>query len=281
MKNVIIKAFIWVSVVVMWTSYCSAESVINTHTGANSTNSTTVVSTNNIIVSATNNAVIDNTINIDASTGSNVASLNTGNGTVTSGDISGNIDVSNLFNQTKISLASLAVSTPINTQEFKIENSNTGSGSTNIAGVVVGKETIVNAANNILLSNDANLNGSTGKNVADNNTGDGKVKSGNISFAVMFKNVGNSIEVFLGRGGGVDPVTPVDPIFPITPGGRGGGVPTISTNATMLPVAGGGLDNTIFAFLSAVMITFFAMLLSNKELDRKVKMLLFGRFLAR
>lgn len=70
----------------------------NTQTGANSGNNSDINLNNNVDIKNNNNAKINNNININADTGNNSASYNTGNGSVTTGNASILANILNFIN---------------------------------------------------------------------------------------------------------------------------------------------------------------------------------------
>jgi len=221
---------------------------INYTTGANSTNTIEIHSSDNNTITVSNNAVIDNDITIEANTGNNDASGNTGNATISTGDIHETVNVSNDFNQTAIALK--PISAP---SETAYSNSVTGFGSTNTVVSTVVKSSEVTVSNDISLENDLDLAANTGGNTANQNTGNATIDSGDIDISVNIKNIGNIVKVALGnvtvpenegRGGGQQ--SAITELFPEI-GGRGGG------KEAELPRAG---DNTFgICFGAALMFT--------------------------
>src|SRR4030066_274101 len=123
-----------------------AVEATNSNTGADSTNDATVNINNNTSVSSSNTATINNNISIWANTGNNSADKNTGDGSVSTGDITGGVKVINTgnMNGTFDSILSLNCSC-----DFSAGNSNTGAYSNNEANVKISNDI------NITVNNEA------------------------------------------------------------------------------------------------------------------------------
>src|SRR3990170_1156478 len=116
------------------TSVVLATDASNSNTGADSTNNASVSIQNNTTINSTNNATITNNISVSANTGSNSATQNTGDGAVSSGDITGSISIENTGNVNGIfnSLLNLNCSSGCS---FTSSNNKTGANSTNNSSV--------------------------------------------------------------------------------------------------------------------------------------------------
>ena len=79
-----------------------AEDVTNESTGYNSVNNSSIVIGSDTEIKITNNAVIENKVNLDMNTGENIANGNTGDGSVSTGDIDASIKVENTINYCSI-----------------------------------------------------------------------------------------------------------------------------------------------------------------------------------
>lgn len=241
-------------------------SVVNTGTGSGSTNTSSVVYANVSNVVIENVAAVTNTAVVTAVTGTNTASENTGDGTVTSGNIDGSVTVADKLNVTDVTMPA---TTTAEAPGFVAKNSYTGANSTNLANFSSTNTQNVVALNTLRVANNAVANLSTGGNVANGNTGDGSVTSGNIKFAINFETIGNLVNIMLGGKGGGGPV-PVDP--PIY-GGKGGGGPILAEAVEILkpltlPVA--GADDLMLMIIAAALGTVFLVeTLNRKKLRRK------------
>ena len=74
-------------------------SASNTHTGAGSTNNSSVNVNNDIDITVSNNADVDNNVGADLNTGGNSADKNTGDSSVRSGDINFSVGIVNDLNK--------------------------------------------------------------------------------------------------------------------------------------------------------------------------------------
>ncbi len=71
----------------------------NSNTGAGSDNEATVEIENDVTIVSNNEANINNNIDIWANTGNNSADKNTGDGSVSTGDITGSVSITNTGNE--------------------------------------------------------------------------------------------------------------------------------------------------------------------------------------
>ncbi|QQG43318.1 MAG: hypothetical protein HYW45_03925 [Candidatus Daviesbacteria bacterium] len=164
----------------------------NSSTGADSTNTTSSTVTNDNSVVNNNTSVVTNTIDITGSTGANSASANTGDGTVGSGSIDGNVEVSSTDNQNTTLLTD---SGSINITQ---QNTETGSNSTNSSSINVSNINTVTNTNDSVKENNLIVDLSTGGNIADGNSGGSSITSGDITFNVGVTNVDNINETNIG-----------------------------------------------------------------------------------
>lgn len=212
----------------------------NSNTGADSNNESTVTITNNVDISSNNTANISNNISVTANTGDNSASKNTGDGSVSTGDISGGIYISNDVNGNTLNsigfdcggLCSLYL-------DIDVSNSNTGADSNNEANVDINNDVDITQNNNLNIDNNVTADLNTGGNDADKNTGDGSVKTGDINFDINIDNSGN--ENVIGapiEDEEPEPSSPKGPAIIVTTKKEEGKVLAASEG---LPVTGGNL----------------------------------------
>src|SRR4030042_2656187 len=187
----------------------------NSNTGSGSDNSSSTSLDNDSELGIYNDAGMDNLVMLDANSGDNSASLNTGDGIIDTGDadiiltainaannINVGYEVFNIFddqtgdiviNFDDIALAGLFGGT------FSSSNDTTGADSTNNAS------TNATNSNTVLIDNEGNivnnyyLDANTGNNTADKNTGDGSIATGDANVVLNLINFLNN--VFLGGGG--------------------------------------------------------------------------------
>ncbi|OIP25461.1 hypothetical protein AUK11_00335 [bacterium CG2_30_37_16] len=154
-------------------------SVGNKTTGYNSDNDAKVDIKNKFRLENKNRTDIDNYINACLNTGDNEANYNTGNGSVTSGDLSFK---TKLASQVSLgSGGSLAMPTM---GDVSASNNKTGANSENDAIVKVENEMTIKNENNTSIDNKLCINANTGDNEANRNTGNGSVTSGDINGSV-------------------------------------------------------------------------------------------------
>ena len=147
----------------------------NSNTGKKSDNTVenTVKSSTN--VEQTNSASITNNITVHSNSGGNKANGNTGNGTVVSGDSSVDVAVSNTANTNESSLSCGCENGSVSVTG---SNDTTGKKSHNTVKNKAKKKTKVQQTNAASVTNNLDLSNKTGKNKANDNTGDGSVTSG-------------------------------------------------------------------------------------------------------
>lgn len=154
----------------------------NDTTGANSTNTAVATSNVNCTVKQGNVLLVRNDIVVVSSTGGNEANKNTGNGTVDTGDASSDVSVSNSGNSNDAT-----VNCPDDANNIA-GNSTTGTHSTNTAVATSTKKAKVKQGNFAGVGNGVVSVARTGKNKANNNTGNGKVTAGGATGSVDVTN---------------------------------------------------------------------------------------------
>ena len=225
-----------------------AVEATNSNTGADSTNDATVNINNNTNVSSSNTATINNNISIWANTGNNSADKNTGDGSVSTGDITGGVKVINTgnMNGTFDSVLSLNCSC-----DFSASNSNTGAYSDNEANVKVSNDINITVNNEANVDNNVDADLNTGGNSADKNTGDGWVSTGDIDFSVEITNDLN--KNFVGAPLPQEPAGPGVPPAVLPPSAPKPG--KVLAAAEGLPVTGGSLPNWPFLLIMVGFVT--------------------------
>ncbi len=186
-----------------------AATADNSNTGADSTNTSSVDVSNSVNIVSENNAYISNNISINANTGGNSADKNTGDGSVTTGDINGSVTIINDVNSNSLNTSKFHCSGVCKfSANVNASNSHTGADSENNASVSVDNDVTITQTNEQAISNSVGADLNTGENSADKNTGDGSVRTGDIKFTVKVKNSGNTNVI----GGPQNP-----PVTPSTP----------------------------------------------------------------
>lgn len=180
-----------------------AAEATNSNTGANSNNESKVEIKNDVTISSNNNTVINNTISISANTGGNSADKNTGDGTVSTGDITGSVSVTNTGNMNGVFDSILNLNCNC---DFSASNSTTGADSNNESKVSVKNDINITVNSNANVNNNVDADLNTGGNSADKNTGNGSVSTGDIDFSVEIVNDLNKNFI-----GGPTPQGPADP----------------------------------------------------------------------
>lgn len=202
-----------------------ADEATNNTTGANSSNNASITQSTSFSFDVSNNATTRNSIDITANTGDNSASNNTGNGTVQSGSA----DIAAAATTTaNPGAGSITLPAMPHDSSVTASNTRTGANSTNTADVTVDHTANVDIRNSSTANNSASIDVNTGDNRADNNTGNGLVRSGDVRVRVSFNTVANAGGVTRtapggGAGGGGT-----------TPTGAGGGT-TTATTTTITP----------------------------------------------
>src|SRR3990167_1113357 len=192
------------------------SSASNSTTGADSTNSADVENNNNNDYVIDNDLDIINTADFTATSGSNSASRNTGDGTIVSGDadltftainVGNNVNVgAQVFNVMDDQTGDLVLNFD-NVQILQAaggggqasSNDTTGANSTNDATTSTDNNTTIVINNDGSLANDYFLNAITGNNDASRNTGDASITTGDANLAVNVINFLNN--TFLGGTG--------------------------------------------------------------------------------
>lgn len=191
----------------------------NESTGSDSTNTVEVDLTRTDTTALTNEAEIENTVIVNAVTGQNVATQNTGAAAVTTGDVHVTTNTVTLANVNVVdgNLGLIIVNalnrwlgflvgsdgrwTPVDHEYSTLVeagNSATGEGSTNTAAVDVTEETTTDVTNAATVSNELTIEAITGQNSALQNTGNASVNTGDARVNATVVNVVNTNVV---RGG--------------------------------------------------------------------------------
>ena len=204
----IITAVLFFGVAMLLASSTFAAEASNSNTGADSNNDASVNIENNVTIEQNNDANINNIIHVNANTGGNSASKNTGDGSVNTGDINGSINIFNSVNGNGLnSLGFDCDGLCAVDLDISVSNTNTGADSDNEASVNVENDFDITQNNNLKIDNKVKADLDTGNNDADKNTGDGSVNTGDINFDINITNEGNENNI----GGPVDEDDPSEP----------------------------------------------------------------------
>lgn len=188
--NKLPKSLVLAGVAVMLLGGVAFASVGNDHTGAESTNHSSVSVKNDGSIMNHNDADIWNNIKGWAKSGGNKADENTGDGSVTSGNASGTVKITNTANTNSSTLAAAQ-----DMGSADVSNSVTGAESTNDAWVKVRNNMSIVNRNDADVHNNLCVTSNSGENKASENTGDGSVHAGGASLDMTITNTLNSNDV--------------------------------------------------------------------------------------
>lgn len=190
-----------------------AVNTSNENTGSGSQNNANVNINNTENTSVTNDAEVQNNIDINATTGQNTATQNTGNSTIETGDVEASANTVTLANTTVEdgSLGIIIVNalnkwlgflvgqdnslTPIDheyTTALVAQNSQTGADSVNDAEITVNNTETNSVENNGKITNNLLLEAVTGQNTANQNTGNAQITTGDARVQANVVNVVNT-----------------------------------------------------------------------------------------
>lgn len=185
MKGNVSKILAAAAAIVLLAGPVLASEATNDTTGANSTNNASITFSNETSVENNNNAWVDNNAWLNSNTGGNSASMNTGDGTINTGNAGIELVLENQFNMNETSIEGNL------NGSGTVGNSNTGFNSENNASITEENEINVENDNELSIRNNIRGNANTGDNEADKNTGDGSITTGDASIRVNVKNKGN------------------------------------------------------------------------------------------
>lgn len=153
-----------------------ADEISVSGNGESSANSVNVSTSSTQAVEQTNTASVDNNVSVDANTGENNASDNTGgDASINTGSIEANVGIDNSL----INVSSVDIECCPNDLEVKVAGN--GSDSQNTVGINQNGSTTITINNNATVNNSVNGSANTGNNNANNNTGgDVSITTGNI-----------------------------------------------------------------------------------------------------
>src|SRR3990172_11574971 len=157
-----------------------------TSNGTDSENAIIIENTNSTTVTVNQNATIENYISGTLNTGGNIASNNSGNVYIETGNIN---------------VAGSIINGPVNTSLVNIGSggrsnvgaliSGNGSGSQNLISAAFYSPLNVNVFQRVNFSNSVDWDLNTGRNSANDNSGDVSIKTGEIDFEFLIKNIAN------------------------------------------------------------------------------------------
>src|SRR3989304_5902737 len=163
-----------------------AVDIVISENGAGSTSQATVESTSTTSVQQSNTSTIDNSLDVSSNTGDNRTSDNTGGSTqISTGDATTSVDVDNTTNISQVNSDNCC------TGENTLAISGNGSGSENIVSLNQ-KSTVITSINQSAnITNNIQGDANTGANLANNNTGDVTIKTGDIKLDFFIRNFVN------------------------------------------------------------------------------------------
>lgn len=197
-----------------------ALAAANLKTGADSANLADSSNSNDLSINTNNTADVLNGITLNANTGGNDASKNTGGGSVETGDVNANLKATTIANTTTVGnngdlwlvlvnnmgtwtgqlmgLNTNGVASPFFSfvvgpdGTLMAVNNQTGADSTNTANASNSNTTDINVNNNGSVDNNIVINANTGNNNASMNTGSGTIKTGDVNVAANLINILNN-----------------------------------------------------------------------------------------
>lgn len=181
----------------LMTTLVRAEEFVISGNGAGSDSQITATVTTETTVTQTNNAEVTNNVDASATTGANEASGNSGDASITTGDIHEDIAVENTLNAS-------SVETPCCPSETFLEISGNGTDSQNLININQTSATNIGINNYANIQNNIGVNANSGGNSGNNNGGSVSIDTGNIIIKGNIKNgpVNNyNISASIGNGG--------------------------------------------------------------------------------
>ncbi|MBI4084642.1 MAG: hypothetical protein HY431_01930 [Candidatus Levybacteria bacterium] len=173
----------------------AAEEVVVIGNGPDSTNTVTVSDNNQTAINQSNNADVSNSASVQATTGDNDASYNTGGDTsVTTGDAFVDTDISSAANASIITEGCC----PQNGGSNQAVISDNGTDSQNTIGISNSSQTTITSVQSAQITNSISGIAVTGNNQANSNTtGNVRIQTGNISVNENIQNKADRTTVSL------------------------------------------------------------------------------------
>src|SRR3989344_172554 len=237
----------------------AAYSVEITGNGEGSTNTSNLNVENQEYITSTNEANVANLVDANSNTGNNSANSNNGDVAIETGDARAEVSIDNNLNNA-------LVNTGCCSSDTNVQISGNGSSSTNVVNLSLSNQ-IFSSQNNIFnVGNNVFADPNTGGNIANNNNGRVRIKTGDASVVVTIKNSGNqNISVV---GGPKEkpptiqpPITPPTPTAvitsaPVTPTSAPVSVPAVlAAAAGKLPVTGSRFGLLEIIAISSLMVS--------------------------
>jgi len=172
----------------------AAMSIEISGNGVDSSNTTNVSVNQSVNILQTNNADIQNKVDVDANTGKNSASENTGGDVaISTGDASATVVGKTEVNSSRLSLGCCGVA------DASVSISGNGTDSRNKVYLTLNNNLRIADEKNLNLNNNFDVDVNTGKNKADKNTGSAaRITTGDANALVLIDNKGNENVIIIG-----------------------------------------------------------------------------------
>ena len=177
-----------------------ADEIIVSNNGDGSSSSVSVNSNNSSNVTQTNDTQVNNDVITDADTGSNQTSSNNGDSSINTGDVTVTTSINNEDINTnmedKIGTCGVVCGSD---EESKISISGNGSNSLSSIDLGLSNNADIKQTNSANVTNNVGVKANTGYNTANNNNGDVRIETGNITAitAILNKNINLNIDPIL------------------------------------------------------------------------------------
>ena len=150
-----------------------ADEATNSETGSDSVNNSTEETNNQTEINNNNLTILSNEFYVQANTGDNVTSFNTGSGLVTTNKAKGQGEIINIINRNQT-----GYNPESDLGDLNASNEDTGAGSENNSQIIYSDNIVVRNINESETGNIINADINSGRNKANYNTGHGIVLSG-------------------------------------------------------------------------------------------------------
>src|SRR3989344_2641695 len=177
-----------------------ADEIIVSNNGDGSSSSVSVNSNNSSNVTQTNDTQVNNDVITDADTGSNQTSSNNGDSSINTGDVTVTTSINNEDINTnmedKIGTCGVVCGTD---GESTVSISGNGSNSLSSIDLGLSNNADIKQTNSANVTNNVGVKANTGYNTANNNNGDVRIETGNITAitAILNKNINLNIDPIL------------------------------------------------------------------------------------
>jgi hypothetical protein len=173
-KIVLTSLLITSLVASLFTSTVNALEITIAENGSGSSSEVVTQTSSETVIQQTNDSQIQNDVSVSANTGGNDASGNSGESTITTGDVSTKVAVSN---STNFSTASTSCCT---NEQTNVTVSGNGSDSINRVNLIQSSESTILISQNAYITNNVVGYANTGNNTAEGNMGNILIQTGDI-----------------------------------------------------------------------------------------------------